>query len=142
MRDYDNQKPPKFHKDGTLPQNGEIWVFGSNLAGIHGAGAAKIAASKYGAQFGQGSGYMNTDGRGSYAIPTKDYNIRTLPLSEIELYCERFKIFANDPFVLNRGYFVTRVGCGLAGYKDEHIAPMFKGTFNCSFAEEWKEYIL
>lgn len=37
----------KFHQDGTLPQNGEIWVFGSNLAGIHGAGAAKVAREKY-----------------------------------------------------------------------------------------------
>jgi len=143
VRDYDNQKPPKFHKDGTLPQNGEIWVFGSNLAGIHGAGAAKVAMMKYGAQYGRGEGYQSAEvGKESYAIPTKDNNIRTLPLSEIKVYCDEFIRFTNHPMVLNRGYFVTRVGCGLAGYKDEDIAPLFKGALNCSFAEEWKPYIL
>jgi hypothetical protein len=137
-RNYDNEKAPVFHKDGTLPQNGEVLVFGSNLAGIHGAGAAKVAQAKFGAQYGVSWGFLGQ----SYAIPTKDNKIRTLPLSEIELYINKFLCFANDPFILNRGYFVTRVGCGLAGYKDSDIAPMFKGALNCSFAEQWREYLI
>lgn len=127
----------KFHKDGTLPSNNEIFVFGSNLAGVHGAGAAKVAASRFGALYGNGIGFQNN----SYAIPTKDVNIRTLPLNEIEKYIEQFVRVTNDHFIIAE-YFVTRVGCGLAGYKDSQIAPLFRGAINCSFAEEWREYML
>jgi hypothetical protein len=126
----------KFHKDGTLPQNGEVFVFGSNLAGIHGAGAAKIAHQKFGAIYGAGMGLM---GR-SWAIPTKDKLLNTLSLSDIERHIH---IFVNDApkFFPEHNWFVTRVGCGLAGYKDEQIAPMFRGAKNCSFAEEWRPYL-
>ncbi len=126
----------KFHKDGSLPGPFTIFVFGSNLAGVHGAGAAKIATSKFGAEYGIEKGYQ---GR-SYAIPTKDNNIRTLPLDEIKFYIEEFVAFTNHPMIIGN-YFVTRVGCGLAGYKDHQIAPMFKGASNCSFAEEWRQYL-
>lgn len=130
----------KFHKDGTLPTNGEVFVFGSNLAGIHGAGAAKIAAAKFGAVYGQGEGW-GKDYK-SFAIPTKDYTIRyPLPLDDIEFSVNQFVRITNDVFVMTPGWFVTRIGCGLAGYKDEEIAPMFKGATNCSFAEEWKQYL-
>lgn len=128
-----------YHKDGTLPQNGEVFVFGSNLAGIHGAGAAKVAAEKFGAQYGDGKGWMK--GFKSYAIPTKGVMMNVLPLHMIQDDVEQFVRLTNDDFVLNNGYFVTRVGCGLAGYKDEQIAPMFKGARNCSFAEEWRQYL-
>ena len=126
----------KFHRDGTLPQNGEVFVFGSNLAGIHGAGAAKVALDKYGALWGKGVGLHGM----TYAIPTKNEFIHTLPLHEIEEFVERFVSDSN--FYEDGQYFVTRVGCGLAGYKDEQIAPMFKGAKNCSFAEEWKQYLV
>ena len=126
----------KFHRDGTLPQNGEVFVFGSNLAGIHGAGAAKVALDKYGALWGKGVGLHGM----TYAIPTKNEFIHTLPLHEIEEFVERFVSDSN--FYEDGQYFVTRVGCGLAGYKDEQIAPMFKGAKNCSFAEEWKKYLV
>jgi hypothetical protein len=129
----------KFHNDYTLPERGEVFVFGSNLSGIHGAGAAKLAAQKFGAQYGDGKGWMK--GFKSYAIPTKGVTLSVLPLSTIEDDIKRFVTMTNDQFVINNGYFVTRVGCGLAGYKDEQIAPMFKGAKNCSFAEEWKQYI-
>lgn len=129
----------KFHDDGSLPQNGEVFVFGSNLAGIHGAGAAKIAAERFGAQYGDGKGWMK-DFR-SYAIPTKGVMLSVLPLHMIQSDIENFVRLTNDAFVLNSGYFVTRVGCGLAGYKDEQIAPMFKGAKNCSFAKEWEQYL-
>lgn len=125
----------EFHKDGTQPRQGEIFVFGSNLAGVHGAGAAKQAV-KYGAMVGQGVGLQGL----TYAIPTKDYDIKTLPIGKIIPYIERFKKFTLDyPQVK---FFVTRVGCGLAGYKDNQIAPLFRGCgSNCSFPVEWELYL-
>lgn len=125
----------KFHKDGTLPTNGEVFVFGSNLAGIHGAGAAK-AALRFGARHGHGIGLW---GR-SYAIPTKDHDLKSLQIDNIKPYIERFKkITLEYPRV---EFFVTRVGCGLAGYKDKDIAPLFKGCGeNCSFPEQWGAYL-
>jgi hypothetical protein len=125
----------RYHKDGTLPQNGEVFVFGSNLAGIHGAGAARVALDKYGALWGKGVGLHGM----TYAIPTKDEFIHTLPLYEVEEFVKQFVSDSN--FYEDSQYFVTRVGCGLAGFKDEQIAPMFKGAKNCSFAEEWRQYI-
>lgn len=127
----------KFHDDGTLPQNGEIWVFGSNLAGIHGAGAAKVAIDKFGAVWGQGLGLNGQ----SYAIATKDENFWTRPLDAIEKDIKIFRIYTQISSMANTHWFVTRVGCGLAGLKDEVIAPMFKGAVNCSFAEEWRQYL-
>lgn len=126
----------KFHRDGTLPETPMTFVFGSNLAGIHGAGAAKIAVAKFGAVYGIGKGYR---GR-SYAIPTKDRDLRSLSLDEIEHYVRDFVEYTNHGMIID-SYFVTRVGCGLAGYRDSQIAPMFKGAKNCSFAEEWRPYL-
>ena len=129
-----------FHKDGTLPESGEFFVFGSNLAGRHGAGAARVAREKFGAVQGMGEGFMRLGGQ-SYAIPTKDRDLIVLPLSSIAQGVRRFLDMAtNDP--LARRFFVTRIGCGLAGYTDAEIAPMFKGApGNCSFAEEWREFL-
>lgn len=125
-----------FHKDGTLPEDpDDIFVFGSNLAGIHGAGAAKVARDKFGAPFGAGCGLMGK----SYAIPTKDIFVETLELSEIYKYVKHFVYFTQlFPY---KTFFVTRVGCGLAGFSDSQIAPMFIGAKNCSFAEQWKPYM-
>jgi hypothetical protein len=116
-----------------------VFVFGSNLSGIHGAGAAAVAAAKFGAQYGDGRGWMK-DFK-SYAIPTKGAMLGVLPLHIIKEDIDRFVRLTNDAFVLTNGYFVTRVGCGLARYNDEAIAPMFKGAKNCSFAEEWRQYL-
>lgn len=125
----------KFHKDGTQPGDDEVFVFGSNLAGVHGAGAAK-AALRYGARMGHGVGLQ---GR-TYAIPTKDFDIKTLPIDNIKPYIERFKkVTLEHPQVK---FFITRVGCGLAGYKDSEIAPLFRGCGdNCSFPKEWGAYL-
>lgn len=126
----------KFHKDNTLPQNGEVFVFGSNLAGIHGAGAAKQAYLKFGARMGHGIGLTGS----SYAIPTKDQDLNTMKLESIKPYIERFKKFTLEH--PNVEFFITRVGCGLAGYKDKEMAPLFRGCgSNCSFPEQW-EYFL
>lgn len=120
-----------FHEDGSMPPDNMIFVFGSNLAGRHGAGAAKYAMM-LGAKYGQGSGLSGK----TYAIPTKDYSIRTLSLKAIAVYVQDFLRFAkSQPQQL---FFVTRIGCGLAGYTDDHIAPMFRrAPENCSFATSW-----
>lgn len=97
----------------------EIFVFGSNLAGRHGAGAALEARKKHGAIYGIGIGIQGD----SYAIPTKDEYFRTLPLEEIRKHIEHFKLWAKGH--PNLRFKVTRVGCGLAGYVDSDIAPMF-----------------
>jgi len=110
----------------------EIFVFGSNLAGRHGKGAALCAVREHGAIYGQGK---ELQGR-SYAIPTKDHVMRPLPLTDIKRHVEEFIKFAKEhPEMI---FNVTRIGCGLAGYKDEEIAPMFKGApENCKLPEGW-----
>lgn len=110
----------------------DIFVFGSNLAGRHGKGAAYEARKRHGAIYGQGIGLQGQ----SYAIPTKNEVLETLPLCAIRLYVNRFLTFAHEHPEME--FFVTRIGCGLAGYTDEQIAPMFKGApLNCHFSAEW-----
>jgi hypothetical protein len=103
----------------SLPE-GHIFVFGSNEAGIHGAGAAKDAVTYFGAVSGQGYGLWGQ----SFAIPTKDTRIHTLPLTEIDLYIKAFnirtKIFPEYTF------HVTPIGTGLAGYSVCEIADLFQ----------------
>lgn len=105
----------------------QIFVFGSNLAGIHGAGAAKFAYENLWAANGQGYGkYWSNSGDmfGSYAIPTKGLRIETLPLSWIEYYVNDFiETAAKFPHLT---YLVTEIGCGLAGYGPKDTAPLFK----------------
>lgn len=98
----------------------QIFVFGSNEAGIHGAGAAKTACQLFGAKHGIGTG---PTGR-CYAIPTKDHNLKTLPLEVIYEEVERFLHYASNQIILE--FLVTPIGCGLAGYTPKDIAPMFK----------------
>lgn len=127
------------HKDGALPPESEEWVFvfGSNEAGIHGAGAAKVARYQFGAKLGFYNGVMGN----SYAIPTKDFNIKVLSLENIRKYIEVFvKYTVDNP---QKKFWITRVGCGLAGYKDIQIAPLFKGVNkeNTSIPDRWIKYI-
>jgi hypothetical protein len=103
-----------------------IFVFGSNLAGRHGKGAALHARRHFGAIYGQGIGLQDR----SYAIPTKDDCLKTLPLPVIQRYVDQFKEFAAQHPELT--FEVTAIGCGLAGYKPEQIAPMFNDApSNC-----------
>lgn len=99
----------------------EIFVFGSNTEGRHGKGAALIARQKYGAIYGQSKGLQGN----SYAIITKDLSkgYKSVSLEFIKEQIEEFKQFAGD----NRQYkfIVSPIGCGLAGFKPEEIAPMF-----------------
>ena len=115
---------------------GVIFVFGSNLAGRHGLGAAKFARQYYGAKYGIGRGPTGN----AYALPTKGHSIQTLSLSVIAIYVKEFLKYAADHSDLK--FLLTRVGCGLAGYKDEQMAPLFRGvTSNVQVPEEWKSYL-
>lgn len=112
----------------------DIFVFGSNLAGRHGAGAARFAMQKHGAIYGQGIGLQGN----SYGIPTKDRAIETLPLEEVRRHVDNFIIFAKSRPDLT--FYVTPIGCGLAGYKRPQIRPMFANMpANCRFAETWDD---
>lgn len=135
----------RFHKDHTLPMNGEIFVFGSNLAGRHGKGAALVAKNEFNAINGRAEGYQYQETtyigptRHCYAIPTKDEHIQTLPLNRIRIYVHTFVKFSKRS---QATFFVTRVGCRLAGYKDEDIAPMFAECGdNVIFPEEWRLFL-
>ena len=110
----------------------DIFVFGSNLAGRHGAGAALHAKKHHGAVYGQGFGLQGS----SYGIPTKNRDVKTLPLIEIAGWVKVFLLFAaRHP---EHTFNVTPIGCGLAGYRPEDIAPMFAGApLNCVLPQEF-----
>ena len=111
-----------------------IFVFGSNEAGIHGAGAAAFAHKVLGAKYGVGVGITGF----TYAIPTKDFNIETLGLDKIEEYIVEFLEYArkNSDVAFN----LTPIGCGLAGYNkidimrilNKHVVPQ-----NVMFDSRW-----
>lgn len=92
----------------------EIFVFGSNLAGMHGGGAAYVAMEYFGAIWGQGVGLQGQ----CYAIPTMQGGVET-----IKPYVDEFIGFAKAHQEYT--FYVTRIGCGIAGFSDEQIAPLF-----------------
>ncbi len=97
----------------------EIFVFGSNLQGMHGGGASRIAFERFGAIMGQGVGLQGQ----SYAIPTMQGDVNTiLP------YVEEFIAFAKQHPELT--FLVTRIGCGIAGFTSDQIAPLFAGAID------------
>ncbi len=104
----------------TEISEGEVFVFGANQAGRHGKGAAKTALG-WGAKYGQGAGLQGK----TYGIPTKDKTIRyALPVNKIKEYVDDFIAFAKTrPELI---FYVTEIGCNLAGYKPKDIAPLFK----------------
>lgn len=97
----------------------EVFVFGSNFAGAHAGGAARIAMEKFGAIWGQGVGLQGQ----SYAIPTMQGGVET-----IKPYVDELFSFAKSHTELV--FLVTRIGCGIAGFKDEEIAPLFAAALN------------
>ena len=116
--------------DRITPENitsiseNEVFVFGSNLSGIHGKGAAKTAL-KWGAKLGQASGLQGK----TYAIPTKDATIkRVLHIDEIKHFVDDFIEWAK--YHTGNTFYVTEIGCGLAGYKPKDIAPLFTECVN------------
>lgn len=110
-----------------------IFVFGSNLKGVHGKGAALYAYQNHGAIAGKGIGRQGN----AYAIPTKDERLRPLGLNQIEYYVKNFIEYAENHPELQ--FNITRIGCGLAGYSDEQIIPFFElAPINCHLPGEWK----
>ena len=116
----------------TLRDN-EIFVFGSNLAGMHGGGAARVARLRFGAVLGNGVGIQGQ----SYAIPTMQGGVET-----IRPYVDDFIAYAQQHPSLH--FLVTPIGCGIAGFEPEDIAPLFEGAKavkNISLPESFWEVI-
>lgn len=110
----------------------KIFVFGSNLAGRHGKGAALDAKNLWDAVPGVGEG---PTGR-AYAIPTKDEKLKVRSLFAISASVDKFKEYARKHPELV--FFVTKIGTGLAGYKESEIGPMFEGApTNCELPPGW-----
>jgi hypothetical protein len=115
----------------------DIFVFGSNLAGRHGAGSALKAARQHGAEYGVGFGRTGN----AYAIPTKDRSLRPMPLEAIKPFVDTFLRYA----ALNPDltFKCVKVGTGLAGYTDWQMAPMFlDATPNVKLHHEWDEIVV
>ncbi len=97
----------------------DIFVFGSNLEGMHIGGAARVAYDKFGAKWGQGVGIQGQ----SYAIPTMQGGVET-----IKPYVDDFIELAREWD--QNTFYVTRIGCGIAGFTDEEIAPLFDEAYD------------
>lgn len=137
------QKPPNHSSYYCLSQNyllgsGGVFVFGSNLGGRHGKGAA-LEALSYGAKYGIGYGRQGN----AWGIPTKDRHLNVLSIEEIIPHIEQFKweCEVSDWEDQNNWYYVTPIGTGLAGYQHRQIAPLFIGTPNCWFPDIWKPWL-
>lgn len=114
----------------------DVFVFGSNIEGRHGKGAALHAKKYFRAIQGRGAGRQGD----SYAIPTKATPYITLPLNEINSYVKEFLSYANARYW--ESFNVTEIGCGLAGYTPADIAPMFKGASdNVNLPQSFKEVL-
>lgn len=128
----------QYHDESIIKSLTEdtVFVFGSNLAGTHAGGAAKTALLHFGAIKEVGRGWSGQ----SYAIPTMNEHLQQMPLSQIQHYIEDFKIYTkNHPKIK---YFITSLGCGVAGYKVEEIAPMFKGiSKNVIFPASFRPFV-
>lgn len=113
---YNEIPRPRYTPDNLCSLKAdEVFVFGSNLRGQHGGGAARFAQIHFGARWGVGVGLQGQ----SYAIPTMQGGVDT-----IKPYVDQFIDFAiarKDLF-----FYVTKIGCGIAGFRDEQIAPLFK----------------
>jgi len=108
----------------------EIFVFGSNLAGAHGGGAARLAYNRFGAIMGQGVGLQGQ----SYAIPTMQGGVET-----IKPYVDEFICFAATRQDLT--FLVTQIGCGIAGFTAMEIAPLFKDALDVENIILPKEFV-
>lgn len=114
----------------------QCFVYGSNLSGVHGAGSARAAWESHGAIWGNGVGYSGN----SYGIPTKDRNIEPMTIAEIKPYIDDFVKFATKH--PGTEFNIVAIGCGLAGFTPEQIAPMFREVpENCNLPEEFKQIL-
>ena len=134
MRTFNGIPRPDYTPDMiTELRADEVFVFGSNLEGMHGGGAAYVAFRKFGAIMGCGVGHRGQ----SYAIPTMQGGVET-----IKPYVDEFIEYTKahpDLF-----FYVTRIGCGIAGFKDEEIAPLFQDALdieNICLPESFLDFI-
>lgn len=122
---HEKRERPRNWTDRITPDyvsglcDGEVFVFGSNLAGMHGGGAARIAFDKFGAVWGQGVGLQGS----SYAIPTMQGGVET-----VRPYVDEFIAFAKEHPECK--FLVTRIGCGIAGFRVKDMAPLFDGAID------------
>jgi len=98
----------------------EVFVFGSNLAGRHGAGAARLAVLKFGAVYGKGVGLQGQ----TYALPTKDSKLQTIPLCKLNVFIGAFLTDCRTKD--GKTFLLTKIGCGLAGLTVPEVAGLFK----------------
>lgn len=121
----------------TTPDNitnlgpNEIFVFGSNTAGIHGRGAALQAYKQFGCPYGFGEG-LHIESQ-TYAFPTlavpkgrKSFSLE--PRTDDELLASVRKLYETAQKNPNLTFLLTKVGCGLAGYEESHMITLFRGT--------------
>lgn len=131
---YNGVKRPNFTPERISELRAdEVFVFGSNLAGMHGGGAAWVAFRKFGAEMGVGVGLSGQ----SYAIPTMQGGVET-----IKPYVDKFIAFAKEHPELF--FYVTRIGCGIAGFRDKQIAPLFAEAIdvpNICLPETFVDYL-
>jgi hypothetical protein len=151
-----------FSKDKVFPADpGNVFVFGSNTAGLHGGGAAKYALDNCGAVMGEGFGLQSGTGKNgtrSYALPTlervyvdvpnkrtgkptKQSTLRTLSFTELAFWVDKFHSFALNfncsPNIYDYNHiFVTKVGCGLAGFEEQQVAQLFRQY------HDWPLYVI
>ena len=127
-----------YHVNGTLPEDDSIFVFGSNILGNHLGGAAKVAFEEFYAEMGCSAGIVGL----SYAIPTLDTNFQPIALNVINEFVKAFIWYSKEAYSEDETYFVTAIGTQICGYSHSDIAPMFEECGdNCSFPEEWKEFL-
>ena len=113
-----------------------IFVFGSNSAGRHGAGAASYARNHWGAIYGHGEGRQGQ----AYGIPTKDHVLATRSLERIKISVDTFLEYARAHSGLR--FLVSEIGCGLAGYTPKYIAPLFADApTNCVLTDIFQAII-
>lgn len=134
MKLYNEIERPDFTPDliSELKAD-EVFVFGSNLEGLHGGGAAFAAWKKFGAVMGCGVGLRGQ----SYAIPTMQGGVET-----IKPYVDGFISFTREHPELF--FYVTRIGCGIAGFRDKEIAPLFSEAVsleNVCLPESFVKYL-
>ena len=109
----------------------EIFVFGSNLSGSHGGGAARLAYDRFGAVWGQGVGLQGQ----SYGIPTMHGGV-----DAIKPYVDEFIAFAKGHPEMK--FYVTKIGCGIAGFTTEEIAPLFVDAIDVENVILPKEFVI
>ena len=129
LDDYRKFIPEYTPENITSLKAGEIFVFGSNIAGIHGAGAAKLAREKFGAIYGQGQGLQGQ----SYAIVTTDLYNKDTVITDNFIFlqlCSLFHYVNQHPELV---FYVTKIGCGLAGFTIERMRKIFQSVINDYF---------